>query len=61
MSFRKVHGDDNAFSGGKTVCLDDNRGTLFIDVLVRGSQIGEGLVFRGRNPMPFHKGFGKIL
>ena len=21
MSFRKVHGDDNAFSGGKTVCL----------------------------------------
>ena len=56
-----AHRDGDSLACSQPIGLDHDRGTLVLNVLFRTFQILEGLVFGGRNAVPFHQAFGEIL
>ena len=55
------HGDYNAFAGGQTVSLDDNRSAFGAYVFVSGLWIAKAFVFGRRNTFALHEGLGEIF
>ena len=61
VRFFQVHGHNHALAGSQAVGLDDDRCAFLVDVLVRRTDIGEGLVLGGWNVMTLHERLGEIL
>ena len=51
----------HAFTGGQAVCLNHNRRAFGSHIIMGGSRIGKGLILRGGNAVPRHKGLGEIF
>ena len=59
MRLAQRHGHHHALAGCQAIGLDNDGRTLFIDIGVRCSGIGEGLVFGGRNAVALHESLGE--
>ena len=56
MRFILGHGDYNAFAGGQTISLDDNRSAFGAYVFVSCLRIGKAFVFGCGNTLALHEG-----
>ena len=61
VRFFQCHCYDNTLASGQAIGLDDDRCAFLRDVIVRGFDVGEGLVFRRWNGVALHEGLGEVL
>ena len=61
MRFFERHRHDHALAGGQTICLDDDRGALRVDIGVRERGVGERFVVGRGNAVALHERLGEVL
>jgi hypothetical protein len=61
VGLRRVLRDDDALACSKTICLDDDRRTVLLDVRVREARIRETRIARGGNAIAHHELLGVLL